>query len=253
MVGAGPGIAFDGMPPEVLASRLGVAQCILEERVTSTLDVVHQLARDGAPDGTVVLAEEQAAGRGRHGRQWLSAPHAGILLGYLKRPARAPESGVTALRVGMALRSSLLPLGVEGWIKWPNDLMVCDRKLAGVLCEARQSDGTAPWIAIGIGLNVRGPLRPEIARQAVSLDELLPEVTRIDVLERLAPLLRHLPDTNAMNQDELRDYARCDWLMGRQLSRPVAGTARGVAADGALLVETLDGVQRVMGGSVVTA
>jgi BirA family biotin operon repressor/biotin-[acetyl-CoA-carboxylase] ligase len=253
MVGTDPLTSYDGVACDELARRLGVPRCLSLARAGSVLDLVHRLAEDGAPDGTAVLAEEQVAGRGRQGRRWLSPPGSGIWLGYLKRPGPVRESGILALRVGMVVRNVLERLGVACWLKWPNDIFVCDRKLGGVLCEARWSGGDALWVAVGIGLNTLSPLPPELSVSAIALDEVLPGVSRIDVLEKLMPKLCQLPVSHELTETEMAAYADGDWLQGRKLSEPLDGTARGIAKDGALLVETKSGIERVVGGSVVAA
>jgi BirA family biotin operon repressor/biotin-[acetyl-CoA-carboxylase] ligase len=246
-------MTFDGFDAETLATRLGVPMCQVHDRVTSTLDVVHRLAGEGAPAGAVVLAEEQTAGRGRHGDPWYSPPGAGIWLGYLARPEGEGESGVRALRVGLAAVAALRSVGVDVALKWPNDLVARDRKLGGILCEARSTGGRLHWLAIGIGINMRGPLPEGLAARAISVAEVASDVTRIAVLEALVPRLVGVPDTPQLTAQELATYERHDWLRGKTLRRPREGRAGGVAADGALLVETGSGVQRAYGGSVVTA
>jgi len=252
MVGVDQLTHYDGVPSDTLASHLGVPMCLTLKRVASVLDVVHGLAEEGAPDGTAVLADEQTAGRGRQGRRWYSPAGAGIWLGYLKRPGPGAENGIMALRVGLALRDVLAELGVTVWLKWPNDLLICDRKLGGILCEARWSGAKAAWVAVGIGLNVRSPVPRELAERAIALDQVR-EVRRIEVLERLLPILGGLPASSELTEVEMLAYAAGDWLRGRALAQPLAGTVRGIATDGALLVETGARIRRVIGGSVVTA
>lgn len=246
-------MSYDGLEPGELAARLKVPRCLSLARVTSTLDVIHELAAEDAPAGTVVIGDEQVAGRGRQGRMWHSPPAAGIWLGYLMRPERVIEGGILALRVGLAAVHTLGELGVAARLKWPNDVVVNDRKLAGVLCEGRWVGSRLAWIAVGLGMNVHGPVPAEVADHAVALDEVLPEVTRVDVLERLVPRLHVLPDVPTLTEAECLAFREHDWLTGRRLREPVAGWATGVARDGALLVETEQGVRRIVGGSIVTA
>jgi BirA family biotin operon repressor/biotin-[acetyl-CoA-carboxylase] ligase len=158
-----------------------------------------------------------------------------------------------ALRVGLAVVESLGELGADASLKWPNDVVLCDRKLGGILCEARWKESRPTWVALGIGLNVRGPLPAELEGEAAALDEVLHDVTRLAVLERLVPRLRALHDAAELDEAELGSYERHDWLSGRAVSEPVNGIARGVAPDGALLVETEVGLERIVGGGVVTA
>ena len=244
---------YEGIDEERLRSLLSAPKCAVFHQVTSTLDVIHELAKAGAPAGTIVLAEEQVAGRGRQGRSWYSPPGAGIWLGYLARPHAVPESGVMALRVGLAVCDALEELGIEACLKWPNDVMVAERKAAGILCEARWLGGKTGWIAVGVGINVHGPMPPALASDAAALDEVCDTISRIAVLERLVPRLHRLEGGSQLSDEERAAYAGRDWLAGRRLSEPVAGVARGVAENGALLVERHDGIHRVTGGTVVMA
>lgn len=231
-----------------LAARLRTPNLLCLARVTSTLDVVHELAAEDAPGGTTVLADEQTRGRGREGRAWHSPKGVGIWIGYLVRPVRGGVSGVLALRVGMAAAQAVRGLSVEARVKWPNDLLVGDRKLGGILCEARGG-----WVAVGLGMNVHGPLPGALRTSATVLDEHRPGVTRVAVLEALVPRLHGLPRGPELNDAERRLFAELDWLRDRALVQPIAGTARGITADGALLVETERGTTRLTAGSVRAA
>jgi BirA family biotin operon repressor/biotin-[acetyl-CoA-carboxylase] ligase len=251
-VGGAESVVYDGVTGDLLAHRLRAPglRCLAE--VTSTLDVVHALATDGAPAGTAVLADRQTHGRGRHGRPWFSPARAGIWLGYLVRPTAPLETGVLALRVGLTVAGVVEALGGDPRLKWPNDVLLGDRKLAGVLCEARWPAGAPGWIAVGVGMNVHGPLPGEIVDRAVALNSTIP-ASRIDVLERLVPSLLGLPLATRLDDAERAAFARWDWLCGRRLVAPIAGIAAGIDGDGALLVETPSGVRRVVAGSVEVA
>jgi BirA family biotin operon repressor/biotin-[acetyl-CoA-carboxylase] ligase len=244
---------YEGLDAPALAARLSSPRVVLLERVTSTLDVVHALAADGAPSGTLVLAEEQTSGRGRQGRRWYSPAGQGIWLGYLMRPRSETETGVIALRVGLAAVAALGDLDVRVQIKWPNDLVAQDRKLGGILCEGRWRDRQLSWLAVGIGLNVLGPLPDEVAGSAVALDALKSGLARVDVLDTLVPRLGMLPHDPVLSPAELQAFGESDWLYGRDVASPVKGRALGVSEAGALLVETAEGLERVVGGTVVTA
>lgn len=246
-------MSYDGLGSQELAARLRAPRCLSLARVTSTLDIVHELAADGAEAGTVVVADEQVAGRGRQGRAWLSPAGCGIWLGYLCRPRRVVETGVLALRVGVAVADTLADLGVRARLKWPNDVLVGNRKLAGILCEARWHGNRIEWITVGIGMNVHGPLPGEIAASAIPLDAIVSGITRVDVLERLVPRLCTLPDAAELTPVEQRSYERYDWLLGKELIEPLRGRVQGVDGRGALIVATPQGVQRVAGGHVVAA
>lgn len=246
--------AYDGVLESALAVRWNVPRCVVFDRVSSTLDVVHELAGSGAPAGTTVVADEQLSGRGRHGRPWLSPPGRGVWLGFLIRPEDAATVGLLAVRVGLATARSLDAVGASVRLKWPNDLMLKDRKLGGVLCEVRWRGATPAWVAVGVGLNVHGPVAESLRGAAIALDEASPGVTRVGVLDGVLAGLRRLPDHPRLDDAELAAYAERDWLRGRRIVEPAAGRPAGIGPDGALLVETESGhVERVIGGTVVAA
>ncbi len=246
-----PGVSYDGIAPPDLAARLRTPSCVAVARVTSTLDVIHELAAEGAPPRTLVLADEQVAGRGRQGRTWYSPAGRGIWLGYLVRPAQAVEGGVLSVRVGLALAGVLREFAVvDIGLKWPNDVLIGGRKVAGILCEARWMEDRLRWIGVGIGINMVGPLPSEVADQAVALCDVVPDVRRIDVLERLVPRLHGISVRKALSAAELDQFEKADWLAGREIAQPAVGTVRGIDCDGALLVTTAVGIERIFGGTV---
>ncbi len=223
--------------------------------VDSTMDLLHGLAVEGAEEGTAVLAEEQSAGRGSRGRTWRS-PRGGLWLSVLLRPAGVATE-LVSLRVGLAAADAVERLGpaLPLALKWPNDLMLGDRKLGGILCEARWSGDAPAWVAVGIGINVRNLIPLELQQTAVALQEVLPGVTPEVLLEAMLPRVRALDASRAaLDSAELRRLAARDWLLGRRLSRPVEGWAEGIAADGALRVRRDTGsLTLVRAGSVELA
>jgi len=251
-------LTIDDIPAAALARRWGVPQCGLFRTLSSSLDAIHDLGAQGAPAGTVVLVEQQTAGRGRDGRRWHS-PVGGVWLGLLLRPP-IPPAGVLSLRVGLVLADvveavlGVHPTSLSGpraALKWPNDVLVDDRKVGGILCESRWQGEALQWLGIGIGINVANDIGPELAGRAVSLRELRPSVRRIDVLDQLVPALLRLTAHGAqLTQFECAAYARRDWLRGRHIRAPLVGRAAGIRPDGALLVDTGSGTTMVQGGHV---
>ncbi len=247
-------VELDGIPANLLARRWGVPQCGLFKRLSSSLDAVHDLGAQGAPHGTVVVAEEQTAGRGRGGRIWHS-PLGGVWLGMLVRPAHA-VLGVLSIRVGMVLADVVDELvgRPAARLKWPNDVLLGDRKLAGVLCEGRWLAESLQWLAVGVGVNVCNAIPDELSSRAVALREAVPDVRRIDVLDRLVPVLARVAAASAtLAEVECAAFAARDWLRGRQLRSPLSGRASGLRPDGALLVDGGAGSVAVQEGRVELA
>ncbi len=246
-------VTLDDVPTALLARRWGVPQCGVFRSLSSSLDAVHDVAAQGAPAGTIVLVEEQTAGRGRDGRTWRS-PTGGVWLGMLLRPP-VPVLGALSLRVGLVLADVVDELVGRGasraWLKWPNDVLVDDRKIAGILCEGRWQGETLQWLGVGVGMNVTNEIPAELTGRAIALREIRPEVRRIDVLDRLVPALVPLTTHHApLTESECTAFARRDWLRGRQIRAPISGRAAGVRPDGALLVDTGAGTTMVREGHV---
>jgi BirA family biotin operon repressor/biotin-[acetyl-CoA-carboxylase] ligase len=216
------------------------------ERVGSTQDVAHALAEDGAPAGTLVIADAQTAGRGRGTNVWRSEPGAGIWFTLIERPHDASAVGVLSLRLALAMAPVL-----DRWtsmpvtIKWPNDLLVGDRKLAGILTEARWRGDRLEWVAIGVGINVRVPEGLDAAALQ-GVDD------RVVVLGELIPAMRAAAAKHGeLTEPELSRYAARDGVRGRRCVEPVAGIVGGVTPDGALIIHTTEGKQTVRSGSLV--
>ncbi|HKC47418.1 MAG TPA: biotin--[acetyl-CoA-carboxylase] ligase [Gemmatimonadales bacterium] len=248
------GVTLDGIPAAALARRWAIPRCELVASLGSALDRAHALGAEGAPAGTVVLALEQTAGRGRDGRTWHSPP-GGLWLALLLRPRAAPL-GIMSIRAGLVLADVVDELAGRpiARLKWPNDVLVDDRKLAGVLCEGRWQGETPQWLAVGLGVNVANEIPAAVRDFAIALAEVIPGVRRIDVLDRLVPPLTRLgAATEQLTDQECRAFAARDWLRDRALRSPVAGHARGVRPDGALLVEGEGDVAVVREGHVETA
>jgi BirA family transcriptional regulator, biotin operon repressor / biotin---[acetyl-CoA-carboxylase] ligase len=239
---------YDGLGADALAARVGVPEVHLFDQVGSALDVAHRLAPE-SPSGTLVLADEQTAGRGRQGRRWASAPGAGIWLTLVERPSSVDALDVLSLRCGLYAAEALDALADAAiGLKWPNDLYVGGRKLAGILIETRWR-GTAPdWVAIGFGLNVAEPdVETGVGLRAGA--------TRLDALARLVPALRRAAATTGrLDADELSRWHARDIAGSRALTAPAAGIAAGVSASGELLIRDPAGdVSRHRSGSLTFA
>ena len=239
-------VSWFGHEGDALARALDLPQVVAARRVESTMDAAHLLAADGAPAGTLVLAEEQQNGRGRSGKIWRSAPRAGIWMTLIERPRNGEAIEVLSLRVGLALAPVLerwMPRAIQ--LKWPNDLLVDGRKLAGVLIEARWRNARPDWVAIGIGINLTVTADQPLA---IALQAADPR----DVLAECLPTVRAAAFAEgALSDAELAAFATRDVALGRSVAEPAAGTARGISSSGALLVETVGGVTACRAGSLV--
>jgi len=238
---------YDGERSDDLARRLGLPAVVAFDEVGSTLDVAHALAADGAASGTLVIADAQSAGRGRMGRSWRSEAGAGVWLTLIERPVSSRALDVLSLRIGLALAPVLDAFAQDRVrLKWPNDLYVGDRKLAGVLVEARWRESVPEWVAIGVGINVRVP---HDEPNAIGLRD---HVSRIAVLAASVPAIRAAAALEGpLGDSELAAFADRDLAKGKGCIEPVVGTVEGIDASGALVVRVGSGTTAVRGGSLV--
>ena len=185
--------------------------------VTSTNDVLRQLAQNGAPTGTAVMAGAQTAGRGRLGRTFQSPEGSGLYLSVLYRPDKQQLLTLTALAAAAICQTVEKLTGLDVGIKWPNDLVVGGRKLGGILTEgAMNADGTVDHVLLGIGLNVHhtaADFAGDVADMAVSLHMLGADVSRKALAEALLRQLCPLPDIKAA----LSDYRRRCVTLGKTI------------------------------------
>lgn len=212
-------------------------------QVSSTLDLTHEFAARGAPEGTVIVAAEQLQGRGTRGRSWHSPP-GGLWFSILYRTVAESGLEILPLRIGLAIVRAveLVAPELRLGLKWPNDVMLEEKKLGGILCEARWQGTALSWIAVGVGLNVANPIPSDVATSAVALASRIPGVTAESLVIPIATALRQLPlHVTSFSEDELAQLSGRDWMQGRRIVEPVPGVARGILPDGSLLVERPDG------------
>lgn len=272
----------DRVRAELVGTRFGDVRWVASTGSTNA-DVL-ALARDGAPEGIVVVADHQDAGRGRRGRSWQADPGAALMLTVLLRPP-VPAASLATVAMAVAAAGAVAEaVGRAPGLKWPNDLVwpgdgsAPDRKLAGILAEAdwpagsqasggwsRPGPGERVAVAVGIGLNVTwGSAKPaELADTAVSLAEIADEAPTAaepavpasrEVL--LVALLRGLDRTYRLvvGDDAARAELRAEWTarsatLGRTVrvdlgADDVVGRAVALSEDGHLVVETVEGERR---------
>ncbi len=264
-LGFAPGQVLSGPVDLRLSASVVGSEVHYLPSVGSTNTALRSMAERGAPEGTVVLADEQTAGRGRSGRPWHSPSRGGLWFSVLftpRKPARelTPFSLVTAVSVVTVLRRDF---GVGARVKWPNDVWVDRLKLCGILLESLQNAaGEVGHLVVGIGLNVNldaADLPPEMEGRATSIKMLLGRP--VPALEVLRSVLDGLDDDWRTFGEEGFAAFRERWralsaTLGKRVEiapdatngdlgeRRIAGRAVDVSEDGALVVET-DAGERV--------
>ena len=252
-----------------LLARLGSARVIgrdirVFQETTSTNDVIEKLARDGVKEGVVVFAESQTRGRGRLGRKWLSPAKKGLWFSVLLRPGLRPQettrltvASATALRRAIAIYTGLNPE-----VKWPNDILLGGRKVAGILTELRAELDRIGYVILGIGVDANlsasdfpGDLRGQATSLRLALGKPVsrPELA-VTILRELERDYARLADGDfAKVADEWE--AHCATI-GKEVTirtgeRQIRGRAESLGEDGALLLRTEHGhLERVVGGDV---
>lgn len=247
--------AFDTLP--------GISLELLPE-AASTNQVAAERARGGASDGLLVVADHQTAGRGRLDRAWDTPAGVAATFSLLVRPSLAPAAWPwLPLLTGHTVAKALVGLGYDARVKWPNDVLIGDLKVAGILVE-RVDTPDGPAAAIGVGINVTMTAEELPVPTATSLALARPETTpdRTEVLVAAVVALREGYDAWQAGGDEAAarlaaSYAASCATVGQQVrvDLPGGGTLTGRAVDvdpdGRLVVETGDGVERVGAGDVV--
>jgi BirA family transcriptional regulator, biotin operon repressor / biotin---[acetyl-CoA-carboxylase] ligase len=259
----------DVLHADDLLARLGKTKIIgrdirVFEKTTSTNDVIEKLARDGVKEGAVVFAESQTKGRGRLGRKWISPAGKGLWFSVLLRPdLRPPQTTQLTVASATAIRRAIESrTGLKPEIKWPNDILIRGKKVAGILTELSAELDHIKYVILGIGVDVNPDAREypaEFRKLATSLKaELDRPVSRSDLA---VGILRELDN----------DYARIcsgqfaevadEWethctTLGHEVvirvgERAIRGRAESLGEDGALLLRTDHGhLERIIGGDV---
>jgi len=236
------------------------AQRIELDSCASTNDEVSRLARAGADHGLVVTAAHQTAGRGRLARHWHSPAGENVYMSCLLRPELPPrEVPPIALAAGLAVSDAVATLGLETSLKWPNDLLVGDAKLAGILAEMSSASHKVDFVVVGIGINVASRVFPEGLRMpatSLALEGLGSTASVTVVIEAVLAALEIRFDAffaggvGAIAADwERRAYGGL--LRLEVQGQWVTGRSAGLDSDGALLLDGLDGQRhRVLAGEV---
>jgi BirA family biotin operon repressor/biotin-[acetyl-CoA-carboxylase] ligase len=235
---------------------------ILLESVVSTSTEAKTLLTQGEAEGTIVLAHTQTAGRGRKDRPWLS-PVGGLYFSIILKTRLGNENApLMGLLCACAVRRALHALGVNVQVKWPNDILVDDKKIAGILSEAVSIDNETTGIVIGIGVNQNCPISemPEgLQWLATSIvDEIGKETSNesllCDIVNEIDSLLK-VVEINSSFSAVVEEWRKTSSTLGRFVrvyedGKATDGVARDIDEDGSLIVETDDGLVRVLLGDV---
>jgi BirA family biotin operon repressor/biotin-[acetyl-CoA-carboxylase] ligase len=257
----------DSLDPKAIISKLGASlfaqNLVFHRSLDSTNTLAKELAAQGAPEGTLVLAEEQSAGRGRMGRHWVSPGYANLLFSLLLRPRiHKDQVFVTTMILALAtIKAVKSRTGLTSAIKWPNDIFVRGKKLGGILTEFSLRQEEIDYVVVGLGLNVNwSPHRTEEAsRLATSiLAETGSRISRNDLLVTLLRIFEPYYGEVLSGQidDFYKTWNEASMIIGRnvEIVTPVEkthGRALRIDRSGALIIEDDTGKeQRIISGEV---
>lgn len=232
--------------------------------VDSTNEVAKELAEEGASEGTIVIAEVQRRGKGRRGKRWLS-PEGGVWMTIILRPdiplAKAP---LLTLITGVAVAETLKTrCGLDVGIKWPNDILIGEKKVCGILTEVSENRGALEYVVLGIGIDLNVDVEDfplDLKEGATSLkNELDREIYGVELVQKFLEKFEEVYEEFKEGQflDILAQWRRLSTTIGRQVEvhkkgRLVVGEAVGINREGALILEEEDGtLLKVISGECV--
>jgi len=230
--------------------------------VSSTMDIAMQLGLENSPEGTIVLAEAQAKGRGRLGRSWSSPKYKGIYLSLILRPKILPNaSSILTLLTAVSICEAIKEItGQDAKIKWPNDIMIHNKKLGGILTELNAEMDSIRFVVIGMGINVNNEQKM-LPQGATSLKELKKEgINRTALLQEI---LRKIENNYLVFQKKLgpgliiEKWRTLNITLGKKVrvvcqKEHLEGEAVDIDIDGGLLLRKESGlIDKVMAGDVV--
>lgn len=238
-------------------------EIIFYDVTTSTNDRVMEIGQGGT-DGTVVIADAQEHGRGRFGRDWVSPPRVNLYFTVLLKPLLSPKEAtiitlMTAVAVVLAIRENV---GLNAVIKWPNDILIRDKKVGGILTEMKSDTDRINFVAVGIGVNVNMSLSmlPRSIRPfATSLKKEKGEpINRVELLGMILTKLEYWYKTllAVKRKALLNEWLHLDATIGNKVriktrDRVISGIAEGISHDGDLIVRLFSGaIEKVCAGEI---
>ena len=241
-------------------------EIIYYSEITSTNDVAIEFAKNGAEEGTIVIADNQTMGRGRRGRRWLALPETCILASIILKPSLSLKqiNIIAPIAITSVAKAINETTGLPAFIKWPNDVIIGEKKVSGVLTEIRTEKDHINFAIVGIGVNVNIPkdeIPPEISDIATSLNiELGYEISRIHLLQEILRQFenRYLSLNEATYNEFLDEWKSLSATIGKEVQIKSESDIRlGIALDideaGALIVR-LDsgGIHKIINDDLVT-
>lgn len=254
-----------GLDPEALKKRWGREEVYVYGKIDSTNAAAKDLAKEGAPAGTIVVCREQKAGRGREDRTWHSPSEKGVYLSMIFRPEGRPVTPALSVLAGLGVARRLDTAfeNLSPMLKWPNDLMADGKKFGGILGESSWSETGPRFVVVGVGVNVK-PMKDDLPRalraratwvQAHDEEADLPTVADAVVAGLEARLAHPSPSVDGATLDLLDRY---DWLQDRRVrvkqkrdDEGTVGVCVGIAPDGALLFRPDRGALRRLSSASV--
>jgi len=256
-----PGEVKSGLKTRILGKEV-----ISYRKVDSTNDVAYSLAEKGLKEGAVIFADEQARGKGRQGRTWSSPPRGGIYMSCILRPAMAPAeiSKITLVAAVAVAKAIRMVTGLDARIKWPNDILIGQNKVCGILTEMKAEQDSIAFIILGIGINVntaakclpKGAASLKLESKGAGRGE---NISRVELARKVLEELDEYYDILMRKGfapviDEWRGLSA---MLGSRIkvvlpARAFEGTAHNVDPDGSLVVRLDSGVlQKVQSGDIV--
>lgn len=224
--------------------------------VDSTNNVAKELAEKGSPEGTIITAESQRSGKGRRGKKWIS-PHGGVWMTIILRPdIPTSQAPLLTLLTGVAVAETLKrECNLEVGIKWPNDILIGDKKVCGILTEASASKRGLDYVVVGIGIDLNvnvDDFPPELREGATSLQrELEKEISGVKLVQNFLLNFENFYNDfkNGQFQHILNQWRRLSTTIGstvevQKRGRTVRGEAVGITKEGVLILEMPDGSLR---------
>ena len=227
------------------------------EKVDSTNRIAKELADDGAKEGTVVICETQSGGRGRLSRTWIS-PRGGLWFSFILRPQISPKRApMVTLLTGVAVAKAIRGFGLDAKIKWPNDVLINERKVSGILTEMDTNSDVVNYIVVGVGINAnvdRTVFLEELKDRATSLkEELKTEISRIELMQSFLQELEHYYTSfkNKNYECVISEWKRLSGTLGGHVrietpAEEIEGEAIDINSDGALILEQSDGSKKTI-------